>query len=89
MLFFMKNSIIQKIHFSRYIQNRIINKLGKNFMAKIKTRRVKIVEVGTKYVTLLFLDQHCQIQLPRITFLHRKELGLYEILNPGFLKLAV
>jgi hypothetical protein len=57
-------------------------------MAKIKTRRVKIVEAGAKFVTLLFLDQHCQIQLPRITFRQRKELGLYEILNPGFMKSA-
>ncbi|KGE86364.1 hypothetical protein IX84_21445 [Phaeodactylibacter xiamenensis] len=61
----------------------------KNFMAKIKTRRVQVIEADAKYVTLLFLDQHCQIQLPRLTFLHRKELGLYEILNPEFMKPAV
>lgn len=58
-------------------------------MAKIKARRVKIIEAGAKYITLLFLDQHCQVQLPRITFFHRKELGLYEILNPEFMKTAV
>ncbi|MEQ8702888.1 MAG: hypothetical protein RIC19_03155 [Phaeodactylibacter sp.] len=58
-------------------------------MAKIKTRRVQVIEAGAKYITLLFLDQHCQIQLPRFTFLLREELGLYEILNPEFMKSAV
>ena len=58
-------------------------------MAKIKTRRVQVIEIGAKNVTLLFLDQHCQIQLPRLTFLNRKALGLYDILNPEFIKPAV
>ncbi len=58
-------------------------------MAKIKTRKVQVIETSNKYVTLLFLDQHCQIQLPRQTFLYRKELGLYEIMNPELIKPAV
>lgn len=58
-------------------------------MGKIKTRKVQILETTTKFVTLLFLDQHCQIQLPRSVFKRRRALGLYEIMNPAIIKPAV
>ncbi len=58
-------------------------------MAKIKSRKVRVLETSSKYVTLLFLEQHCQIQLPRSIFKRRKELGLYEVLNPAIIKPAV
>jgi hypothetical protein len=58
-------------------------------MAKIKSRKVRVLKTTSKYVTLLFLEQHCQMQLPRSIFNHRQELGLYEVLNPGTIKPAV
>jgi hypothetical protein len=58
-------------------------------MAKIKTRKVRVVEATSRFVTLIFLGQHCQIQLPRSTFQHQRALGLYEIINPAFIKPAV
>ncbi len=55
-------------------------------MAKIKTRKVKILSSEAGFVTLLFIEQHCKIKLPLRNFRHRLEMGLYEVINPAILK---
>ncbi len=52
-------------------------------MARIKTRKVRIIDTSAKFVTLLFLGQNCQVQISKSVFDFQRELGLYEILNPA------
>ena len=54
-------------------------------MARVKPRKVKILEETSKFMTLLFVDHHCQIQIPKKLFKHRVELGLYLVINPNML----
>ena len=76
-------------NFIRQLWLYLITSTSTDSMGKIKTRKVKVLETTAKFVTLLFLDQHCQIQLPRSVFKRRRELGLYEIMNPAIIKPAV
>jgi hypothetical protein len=55
-------------------------------MARVRPRKVKILEETSKFMTLLFIDHHCQIQIPKKLYIHRMELGLYLVINPNMLK---
>lgn len=55
-------------------------------MAKVRPRKVKILEETSKFMTLLFIDHHYQIQIPKNLFKYRVELGLYLVINPSMLK---
>jgi len=52
-------------------------------MAKVRPRKVKILEESSKFITLLFIDHQCRMQLPKNMFKRRLELGIYLVINPG------